>query len=623
MATDFKTTSIQVGNIQKAIAETITGELIFTDTHFPQGIVLKDLVSETQDIVDEVNTQLAAITATMLVTITQNVSAGIITNNELIYSISASVDASIAAISASIPSFTDLAKRTSEDNTFITRNIFATDTFFMDSIGVGASGTNPEAGVAVQGKLLTGSANLTATGLSLIITTTGNAFADVNVGTELVINGVSYWVNSKISDNSVVTNALVPAITTSFTYRKPLARFVPSDIQGTVDISAATVVGTQGYIGIRTTTPLASLHIKGSELVPVSGYANIFIESNDGRILMGNAINNTDYGLIRYTGIASQKELLIGSYLMNRGADIVIDAVDPLYPNANYPSGFIAFRTSKYTESVVQPDMVEVARITNLGNFGINTTTPTAYLHVTNVTGSNTTNILSIDVNDISRLKVDISGNTIVQGDGIASSQLTIINNSGIANSTSSLLYAISGTSTARILSQTQDISGGALFLQTRNLSGGWNNALVAADNGSVFVNVTTDITAATAAYPSYNLAVLGNEIVTGKLDADNINVKSYTGVINKQVVDSVNALVADWSVLVRDTASNAYFASSVKALSGNVVPDYTVYSVLGTHGLSPDFGVEMSGANMNLYVDYPNTYNAKSTRINIDTLGI
>jgi hypothetical protein len=214
---------------------------------------------------------------------------------------------------------------------------------------------------------------------------------------------------------------------------------------------------------------------------------------------------------------------LIGSYQMDRGADIIIDAVDPLYPNANYPSGFIAFRTSKYTESVTQPDMVEVLRITNAGNIGINTTTPTAFLNITNISGSNLIDLIHVDVDNITKFNIDISGNTIV----------------------------------------------------------------------------------------------------TGKLDANNINVKTYLGATGKQVIDSVTALVADWSILVRDTASNAYFASSVKALSGNTVPDYTVYSVLGTSGLSPDFGVEMSGANMNLYVDYPNTYNAKSTRINIDTSGI
>lgn len=425
---NFKADKIQVGSIQDAIGENIDGELIFKDGSVPQGISLKNLVSDVsfaQQIQDNTDQYLEVAVENAI----SNIQAGsdainqdtlnkvnaisgdlyddtyvnyLISSTEIGNNVTKNVDnrfnGSIGINEDPIEAQLHVKNKKDDFNTVIRiDNNFASgtgenatftlykseirqlaDNLTISTLGEGtitlknANGNDvsPELSVSTFNNISKSSLKLEtieATGTEVTTATGGGAVATGNFNGVLLGAKLDFNGEHRYIEEKTSDEEVIldKAVESgSFTYENPLL------------FSETMLINADGNIGLNTFAPSTKLHIKDRDA--------ILVEDTEAHVYLGQ--KEDTYGDIYYEHTTDVEEvsgfaLVMSSKRLEAGASIRVNAVSNNAKDNTTASGEIEFLTSKYEYNTTNEDVVR-AKITNTGNMGVNVDKPLSKLHV-------------------------------------------------------------------------------------------------------------------------------------------------------------------------------------------------------------------------------------------------
>ena len=267
-----------------------------------------------------------------------------------------------------------------------------------------------------------------------------------------------------------------------YTHESKLTLFTSQSVGGS-SAGATTTIGTAtssltGNVGIGTTTPSEKLHVAG----------NITLGNNK-RLTFGDSSGNTG------TSITYDSNALFKITQANSGE---------LRLNAGFndnSSNKITFQTRGSLERM---------RITNDGNVGIGTTTPTGKLHVSGAVANSDFYVSSsgnvgIGTTDPQYAKLQVNGTTLFQGASQIQGDLSLRGN----------IKDLNHDGTAFVTTTTRYTGGSELGLDLDFV-----RSINATNGGNVGIGTTT---------PAEKLTVEGNISASGDLTADDASLTSLT----------------------------------------------------------------------------------------------
>ncbi len=167
------------------------------------------------------------------------------------------------------------------------------------SWGCGVDTGNISKGGTIAGEFLVGTQNALTDGASITVTTTNEAFRDVQVGTLLTANETPVFVTQKTDNNTVIINNPVDwnngGEGYQFVYKNP-----PLKVED--EIMTQMIVRTDGKVGIQTNAPEGLLDVKGPNeqfLIDDDGHATPVYKKIDGNEMIVMSYSGEDNGAIQ------------------------------------------------------------------------------------------------------------------------------------------------------------------------------------------------------------------------------------------------------------------------------------------------------------------------------------